>query len=480
MDANSALPNPLPELAVPEIPVDDLPPIGSQPLDYPVEAPPIPAVPPPSAKTIGKPVLLAILIFLVAASGIAAYFLSGLRTTVPQRAESVCNYADNPNHPCNNHAPNSSWCEGNVRKGCDQACNFLQAAPGETGNPAFSNPWCEGNREMTCNGVATATGNACGANNNCDAMITYEGASGGGGIDCAQGVGASVKMKACVAAGCPAKSITYKRMSKQCPGSGSANCSGTCGETPTDVALDIPASGCAEVEVTCNVPDNCGSCQADINTYGVRRWETSGCNQPTPTQGVVPACTMTIQNRQCITGQTQVTLGGFPTNATGMKFWNDGDAEPSTYEAFAATKTAWTLKGPGWRVWARFQNGAGGSPYCSDQLEACGVTPTVPPPTATGQPAACLRLTVSKIGGGEVTGLRVGDQIRAEMTYQGVVQDVVIVLKKLEGGVWVEKEVGRADFNWDGSGTQLTRDFTIREGGAYRVLGFVKVNNTWR
>lgn len=96
---------------------------------------------------------------------------------------------------------------------------------------------------------------------------------------------------ACLPEGCPLNgaSVSYSKTIARCPGENRANCEGACGAGATTTTLTIQAGQrCASATVSCGVPGNCGTCQVDIDGYGVRRWEDSGCAEVTPTPTLPP------------------------------------------------------------------------------------------------------------------------------------------------------------------------------------------------
>lgn len=119
---------------------------------------------------------------------------------------------------------------------------------------------------------------------------------------------------------------------------------------------------------------------------------SSACPQTTLTPTLPPpSCSLTINNNDGCTSNRSVTLSGFPQSVIQMKFWNEGETEPTAYETFTPSKT-WNVNG--WetsRVWARFKNAAGESTYCSDVI-------AYPCPTAIPTPVkpSCSSLTLSR------------------------------------------------------------------------------------
>ena len=393
-EAPSVPPVPPPEPAAP------LPPEGpSFPPPPPLAEPETVVAPPKKKSSAGKAVVLALLFFILAVGGVLGYLTvqkggMGLQ----KKAESVCNYTDNPNHPCNGHAPGWSTCDSDGRWGCDQACNYVDLQDG----------WCEG---TTCKACTFGTVKSCeeaGLNNPCGGgsdngdcnfyNISYSGAVSSGS-DCREGGSAAVTIHACLPSSCDgARTYNYEKAVGSC--SGSPGC-GTCGGSWSGASFTVNPGECKDETVSCSPPGGCGRCQVDLrdqvggghyypNGYGVLRWQNSGCTTPTPT----------------------------PT-----------------------TKT----------------------------------TPT-PTPT-TGVEPCCTNLTLVKVlpdgTTGGLTDLKVGDSIRATITFSGTVENVAVRIKK--GGVKMSDKLA------GGSKTNTwSSEFTIPATGEYEILGFVKVGGVWK
>jgi len=116
----------------------------------------------------------------------------------------------------------------------------------------------------------------------CQPVKEYSGAVTPG-YDCTKGGSASVTVTACLPEGCPLNgaTVSYSKTIARCPGESWTDCEGACGAGATTTSLTIPTGQrCASATISCNPPNNCGSCQVDIDGYGVRRWEDSGCAAP--------------------------------------------------------------------------------------------------------------------------------------------------------------------------------------------------------
>jgi hypothetical protein len=131
-------------------------------------------------------------------------------------------------------------------------------------------------------------------------------------FDCREGGSASVTLKACIPESCPLNGATveFEKTIASCPGRDWAGCGGACGAAATKSTLTIPAGQrCIFETIHCSPPESCGSCQVDIDGYGVRRWQKAGCpkltkvllptvtpvptNTPGPTQTLLPTATNT-------------------------------------------------------------------------------------------------------------------------------------------------------------------------------------------
>lgn len=110
----------------------------------------------------------------------------------------------------------------------------------------------------------------------CAVSKDYSGASQEN-YDCKKGSSASVKLKACLPAGCPATDVSYSKTEAYCDGEDWLHCDDACGANPEDGSVHVNGGECEEVSVSCSPHDNCGTCQVDIDGYGVRRWTDSGC-----------------------------------------------------------------------------------------------------------------------------------------------------------------------------------------------------------
>jgi hypothetical protein len=118
-------------------------------------------------------------------------------------------------------------------------------------------------------------------------------------FDCREGGSASVILKACLPEGCPLNGATveFEKTVAECPGREWAGCGGACGTAATKSILTIPVGQrCAFETISCHPPVSCGSCQVDVDGYGIRRWQKAGCPKPTatPKPTKVPSLTVTI------------------------------------------------------------------------------------------------------------------------------------------------------------------------------------------
>ncbi len=135
-------------------------------------------------KTSGKKktIIMVAVIFLLFTTVAGAFLVIKDRQDVRKGAlEGVCNYPDNPDHPCHGHAPLWSTCEPNKDKGgnltyygkrwgCDNACNEV----------TLPNEWCEGADLKYCQGngvVGTRRKNA----DECVKISQPSSSSGSGG-----------------------------------------------------------------------------------------------------------------------------------------------------------------------------------------------------------------------------------------------------------------------------------------------------------
>lgn len=131
-------------------------------------------------------------------------------------------------------------------------------------------------------------------------------------FDCRQGGQAAVTVTACIPEACPLTGalVEIHKTVAFCPGENWANCGGACGTATVTETLTIPPDQkCVSRTVNCQPPGNCGSCQVDINGYGIRRWESVGCPKPTQT----PQPTATVTPLSTITPQPTATQTPCPT-----------------------------------------------------------------------------------------------------------------------------------------------------------------------
>lgn len=212
----------------------------------------------------------------------------------------------------------------------------------------------------------------------CSVQKTYSGAD-----VCSQGGTASISMVACVPVGCPSTTVSYHEVKKTCTGDQWAGCGGACGDSGSNKTATVPAGGCVTVSLSCSSP-KCGSCQVDIDDYGERKWQHSGC---------------------------------------------------------------------------------GGTPSAS-------ATPT--PTPAVSPPASCSGLTVVVDGDKDLTKLVPGDQISFTVSFSGLVEDVVVDLRKDGQSVRQFQANGSKNNSWQ------TATYTINSTGSYQVMAFVKVNGVWK
>lgn len=104
--------------------------------------------------------------------------------------------------------------------------------------------------------------------------------------------------------------------------SGSFECAGedyadgscrTCGGSSGGTPVTIPANeGSKQISVSCNVPNNCGSCQVDINGTGTLVYDNSGCT-PEPTTYTVGGrayCVIKATGQKEYKGGIDISLGG--------------------------------------------------------------------------------------------------------------------------------------------------------------------------
>ncbi|MGB9637619.1 MAG: hypothetical protein ACPLY7_02360, partial [Microgenomates group bacterium] len=220
----------------------------------------------PETRKTRKPFLIggAILVLLLVSTAVAVYFIQKGGFGLQKKATvETCTYGQ----ACSvNGRSGTQSCTGTLQNG---VCKYDPAVAPNCSACTYCGDGVCGGGEGPDNCPADC--GAGGGGGGCTVQKTYSGASTPG-MDCKQGSSASVTLKACVPAGCPATSITYHSVNKTCTGSEWAGCSGACGDSGGNATLSIPAGGCAEATVSCSAPD-CGSCQVDIDNYGVRRWQ---------------------------------------------------------------------------------------------------------------------------------------------------------------------------------------------------------------
>lgn len=180
----------------------------------------------------------------------------------------------------NSCPPSSCGADGYLCAGdCDCNWNEMRGVRWhykcEGGNVVSYNEF-DSDCDYACNGHSAPAPGDCAPNK------SYSGATTPG-YDCAEGSNASVTVTACIPEGCPTNgaSVTYGLAIAHCAGEGWANCGGACGVAEEPRTLSIPSGQrCASATHSCNPPDACGTCQVDIDGYGVRRWQDSGCVTP--------------------------------------------------------------------------------------------------------------------------------------------------------------------------------------------------------
>lgn len=137
------------------------------------------------------------------------------------------------------------------------------------------------------NNIATPTPGS----GNCNYAISF---SGSPGQMCSQASGASVTIIATIPNNqtCPNPiRVDYNQTIAHCAGENWASCDGACGAGATPEHFIIPADqNSASYTVNCTVPNQCGSCQVDINNWGKRAWNSEGC---APSATPIPPPTLT-------------------------------------------------------------------------------------------------------------------------------------------------------------------------------------------
>lgn len=159
---------------------------------------------------------------------------------------------------------------------------------------------------------ACASGTSCqdsssSGSGNCVPIKSYSSTS-----QCDRGNSASVTLTACFPDGCAltGANVTFGQAVAYCAGEDRANCDGVCGAAEQTQTLSIPpGQKCASVNVSCNPPNNCGTCQVDIDGHGSRRWENIGCYPS--------SCTAYVQGR--------VASGTGGTDCPNAPYWR-GDS----------------------------------------------------------------------------------------------------------------------------------------------------------
>jgi len=139
--------------------------------------------------------------------------------------------------------------------------------------------------DSSCNYVCAQTGGG-----DCQPTKEYLGATKPG-YDCSRGENASVSLKICLPEGCPETDVSYNKVIAFCSGEEWANCESACGGGGATESVHLSGGECKTVTASCGPPENCGSCQVDIDGYGVRKWENSGCGSPTGTPTPSPTIT---------------------------------------------------------------------------------------------------------------------------------------------------------------------------------------------
>lgn len=115
----------------------------------------------------------------------------------------------------------------------------------------------------------------------CEVSKEYSGATTPG-YDCKKGSSASVTLTACLPEGCAATDVSYSKTEAYCDGEDWLDCEGACGSSPSTGSIHVGGGECKSASVSCSPRDGCGTCQVDIDSYGVRRWTDSGCEEEPP------------------------------------------------------------------------------------------------------------------------------------------------------------------------------------------------------
>lgn len=190
----------------------------------------------------------------------------------------------------------SSYCGGNGGGDDGGACNISSCA--DAGGKVCHNGQatsCSDFGESTCHTHAGSdcywNGSSCGCDPN-RGNVGGEGACGytieySNSHACGQGSNASLTatIKKNDPANCNQEVVAnIVSGSFECAGEEYAdgNCR-TCGGSSGSSPVTIPANeGSKQISVSCTVPNNCGSCQVDINGTGTLVYDHSGCNSVTP------------------------------------------------------------------------------------------------------------------------------------------------------------------------------------------------------
>lgn len=105
-------------------------------------------------------------------------------------------------------------------------------------------------------------------------------------MDCSTRASVGISMTITVPAGCAPQTVTWKEYKPECSGQAQAQCGGTCAGTAlTPVPAVVSAGSPKTVNISCTVPNACGSCQVDYDTisaapgvsHGAKAVMTSGC-----------------------------------------------------------------------------------------------------------------------------------------------------------------------------------------------------------
>lgn len=239
--------------------------------------------------------------------------------TPPEPPSDDCGYLCSQVTDCG-VGPHQSFCHPS--EDCRCVCN-------PEGNWNLSNPWCDadthqyyckgGQRKEDSEGELSDSNLQCAGDipaDSCKPRKTFSGATTTD-YDCKKGKSASVTLEACIPEGCPAVDVSYSKTEAYCDCDLTdwedcewLGCEGACGTAPSTGTLHLgPGNWCDTVTASCSPRNLCGTCQVDIDGYGVRRWHDEGCGEEPEYEATCESCGVYNEDWEEITDLSTIEVG---------------------------------------------------------------------------------------------------------------------------------------------------------------------------